>query len=300
MSITQYNSSVRQMSQSKFNAMKNASGKIPDLANQIVMTNSEDTNTSCLRTEVVYDMTSSDANINWGYPNGIQGGITISGKNFIKYERLRVYAYTDWYKQSFEISTEVSSIYGKMNTQSPDANNHNSTYIKMNIVNDGFDISFYSVVIPSGSSAWTLMNGNSNYYIYKIEGILKTPSMIYTGDELTAGNGISIENGVISGIKSEVVWSGAFAYLANEQTMNLDLSKYKYVEFMTSIGNILPMNLQDTRPNGDLYVYLNASSYYDGSWHDGVKCEGTYYYGTKQIKWSGNYCGLTQVRGYWW
>ena len=23
-------------------------------------------------------------------------------------------------------------------------------------------------------------------------------------------------------------------------------------------------------------------------------------YGTKQIKWSGNYCGLQQVRGYWW
>lgn len=300
MPITQYNSSVRQMSQSKFDSMKNASGKIPDLANQIVMTNSEDTNISCLRTEVVYDMTSSDASKNWGYPNGIKGGITISGKNFSKYERLRVYAYTDWYKQSFEISTEVSSIYGKMNTQSPDSNNHNSTYIKMNIVNDGFDISFYSVVIPSGSSSWTLMNGNNNYYIYKIEGILKTPSMIYTGDELIAGNGISIENGVISGIKSEIVWSGNFAYLANEQTMSLDLSKYKYVEFMTSTGNILPMNLQDTRPNGDLYVYLNASSYYNGSWHDGVKCEGTYYYGTKQIKWSGNYCGLAQVRGYWW
>ena len=115
-----------------------------------------------------------------------------------------------------------------------------------------------------------------------------------------AGNGISIENNVISGIKSEIVWSGNFAYLATEQTMSLDLSKYKYVEFMTSIGNILSMNLQDTRPNGDLYVYINASSYYDGSWHDGAKCQGTYYYGTKQIKWSGNYCGLTQVRGYWW
>lgn len=41
MPITQYNSSVRQMSQSKFDSMKNSSGKIPDLANQIVMTNSE-------------------------------------------------------------------------------------------------------------------------------------------------------------------------------------------------------------------------------------------------------------------
>lgn len=64
MPINQYNSSVRQMSQSKFNSMKNASGKIPDLANQIVMTNSEDENVSYLRTEVVYDMTSSDASKN--------------------------------------------------------------------------------------------------------------------------------------------------------------------------------------------------------------------------------------------
>ena len=53
MSITQYNSSVRQMSQSKFNSMKNASGKIPDLANQIVMTNSEDENYDYLRMKLL-------------------------------------------------------------------------------------------------------------------------------------------------------------------------------------------------------------------------------------------------------
>ena len=85
MPITQYNSSVRQMSQSKFNSMKNASGKIPDLANQIVMTNSEDTNTSCLRTEVVYDMTSSDASKNWGYTSGIYSNTTVSNKDFSKF-----------------------------------------------------------------------------------------------------------------------------------------------------------------------------------------------------------------------
>ena len=97
MPITQYNSSVRQMSQSKFNSMKNASGKIPDLANQIVMTNSEDTNISCLRTEVVYDMTSSDANINWGYTSGIENNVTVTGKDFSKYEKLIAYCDTNYY-----------------------------------------------------------------------------------------------------------------------------------------------------------------------------------------------------------
>ena len=41
-------------------------------------------------------------------------------------------------------------------------------------------------------------NSNAEWFVAKIEGVLKTPSMIYTGDELTAGNGIRIANGVIS------------------------------------------------------------------------------------------------------
>ena len=75
MPITQYNSSVRQMSQSKFNSMKNASGKIPDLANQIVMTNSEDANISCLRTKVLW--TNPNPNISFEAQN-----ITLSDGNY--------------------------------------------------------------------------------------------------------------------------------------------------------------------------------------------------------------------------
>ena len=103
MPITQYNSSVRQMSQSKFDSMKNASGKIPDLANQIVMTNSEDSNISCLRTEVVYDMTSSDASKNWGYPNGIQGNVPVT-KDLTKYQynhHLQLYLLSNTFELSY-------------------------------------------------------------------------------------------------------------------------------------------------------------------------------------------------------
>ena len=41
--------------------------------------------------EVIYDKTSSDANINWGYTGGIPSGTTIS-KSFSKYKKLRVWA----------------------------------------------------------------------------------------------------------------------------------------------------------------------------------------------------------------
>lgn len=41
--------------------------------------------------ETVYNKNSSDANINWGYTNGINGNITITGKNFSKYKYLLIY-----------------------------------------------------------------------------------------------------------------------------------------------------------------------------------------------------------------
>lgn len=73
---------------------------------------------------------------------------------------------------------------------------------------------------------------NNDYLIpYKIEGVLKTPAMIYTGEELFAGNGISIENGVISA-DAVLLWengkpneSFALTTLKNVE----DMSKYKYI-----------------------------------------------------------------------
>lgn len=58
-------------------------------------------NTSVIvdKTEVVYDMASSSSSKNWGYTSGIQDGTTISGKNFSKYKKLRIYwmPFTDTY-----------------------------------------------------------------------------------------------------------------------------------------------------------------------------------------------------------
>lgn len=201
MSITQYNSSVRQMSQSKFNSMKNASGKIPDLANQIVMTNSEDTNISCLRTEVVYDMTSSDASKNWGYPNGIGTGVTIN-KDFSKYDFL-VCEYLS-YNNSIVGFCDLSQP-----TMPSDTTGRYILYAVAYIENGYSEL--IGVIDLNKSSLTTYLPGSGVFAakIAKIYGILKTPSMIYTGDELTAGNGINIENGVISRIP---LYKGGFNY----------------------------------------------------------------------------------------
>lgn len=222
MAITQYNSSVRQMSQSKFDSMKNASGKIPDLANQIVMTNSEDTNISCLRTEVVYDMTSSDASKNWGYTSGIQGGVTISGKDFSKYDKLVFYGYrfgimTFCAEIDITISTKSSNLFGRA-TNCFHFIEANVSYtagmtIELNTSLTGFTAKFNQNEYDKNSDA--------EWFVAKIEGILKTPSMIYTGDELIAGNGISIANGVISRIplyKDYFVQSYSSAFKVTTQT----------------------------------------------------------------------------------
>ena len=177
MPITQYNSSVRQMSQSKFNSMKNASGKIPDLANQIVMTNSEDENYDYLRMKLLW--TNSN-------PTGafVAQTISIDLSNYdlflisfnirpltrnIKYSEIMHKGDTDLYLIGVDLD-------GNRKTRSVSINNAGITF---------------------GSSSTDYTDEVVPYQIY---GILKTPSMIYTGDALTAGNGISIENGVISRI----------------------------------------------------------------------------------------------------
>lgn len=200
MPITQYNSSVRQMSQSKFNSMKNSNGKIPDLANQIVMTNSEDTNTSCLRTEVVYDMTSSDVSKNWGYTSGMDSGTTKSGIDLTPYKSLKItiatYAGCLVYFVDLK-STDLNGLcWGSACTATSDSGLGPLLIFGTAQTNS----TKTSITVTSGFLRTNNNTVTNTYKTVKIEGILKTPSMIYTGDELIAGNGISIANGVISNI----------------------------------------------------------------------------------------------------
>lgn len=73
---------------------------------------------------------------------------------------------------------------------------------------------------------------------YQIIGFKKSPAMIYTGAELHEGNGISIENGVISAtnINSEVLLYNSSG--VNSGTITLgDISPYKFITIATSDDN---------------------------------------------------------------
>ena len=224
MPITQYNSSVRQMSQSKFNSMKNANGKIPDLANQIVMTNSEDSNISCLRTEVVYDMTSSDASKNWGYPNGIGTGVTIN-KDFSKYDFLVC-----------EYLSYNNSIVGFCDLSQPTVpSDTTGRYILYAVAYIGNAYSELIGVIDLNKSSLTTYlpgSGALAVKIAKIYGVLKTPSMIYTGDELIAGNGISIANSVISSSSNSTLLNATKYNITTDTRVPVSkatLQQYSYI-----------------------------------------------------------------------
>ena len=59
------------------------------------------------QTELIYDMDSTDASINHGYPNGLIGGRTIE-IDYSKYKKLRIYAQATIGTQSYHSSTEFN------------------------------------------------------------------------------------------------------------------------------------------------------------------------------------------------
>jgi hypothetical protein len=116
---------------------------------------------------------------------------------------------------------------------------------------------------------------------------------------VSVGNGLHLENGVLSGLKSEVVLEGNYFYGSNvvEQVMDIDLSKYKFVEFITTVKQSMFIDL--TQGTADCSFHIIAEQYYSGSWHSGIKCQVSYYINPKQLTWSGNYCGLLAIKGWW-
>ena len=174
-------------------------GKLKKVAGNFVP--KENPNLDCLRTETVYDMSSSDANKNWGYVNGIGTGKVISGKDFSRYDKLIIHA-------TFENTTSGTGILdlshklsgtGTYRTKlifGPASTNHVYYYCFVRV--DGNKTEFANGDMGYSSASETGQLSSTSTFISKIEGVLKTPAMIYTGSELHEGNGISIDNGVIS------------------------------------------------------------------------------------------------------
>ena len=156
-------------------------------------------NLDCLRTEVVYDM--SDPNKSWGFATGIGTGKVLSGKDFSKYDKLIIHA-------TFENTTSGTGILdlshklsgtGTYRTKlifGPASSNHVYYFCFVRVSGDKTEFANGEMGYSSASETGQL--SSTSTFISKIEGVLKTPAMIYTGKELFAGNGINIDNGVIS------------------------------------------------------------------------------------------------------
>lgn len=201
---------IHNMSQTKFNELLESNGgKLPaEFANSIIHTRAEDVNLNQMRTEVIYDNRSSDKH--WGYKTGIPSGTTITGKDFSKYSKLIIHTYQastiGGVKGACEIDLDRPSLQwdGSEQTYYAGSNVYYCTY-----VDDGSDDYVQSrtcmALVNSTKTSITVYSTKTGKYhqqandgkIFMIEGVLKTPVMVYTGAELHEGNGVSIKDGVI-------------------------------------------------------------------------------------------------------
>lgn len=175
---TQFNVNVVK-SEAVFEEMKKA-GLPP---RQIFMTPDVAGNVDNLRTEVIYDKSSLDTSKNWGYTGGIQGGVTVTGKDFSKYDKLII--------TSYQLGLILTLIYDMQNhgyeqsIAGTSADLKVEMNLKCNVLND--KTAFNVTAIGYYNGGWVDRNSNVSYVVTKIEGILKNPSAIYTGfglDEL--------------------------------------------------------------------------------------------------------------------
>ena len=189
---------ITHMTEKQLKELESSESGLPE--NAIITTSDIDENISCLRTEVVYDMTSSDASKNWGYTSGIRNNVTVTGKDFSKYEKLIAYCYTNYYTYPVEIDLTKHTVENFYLSRLCIGKADSMLYFaggQTNLEKTSFTARIFRV---NNTTNMSTEYDEDSFYVYKIEGILKTPSMIYTGDALTAGNGISIANGVISNI----------------------------------------------------------------------------------------------------
>lgn len=196
---------INSMTQEQMQSLKDSSGKIPSLANQLIMTDEEDANLSQLRTEVVYDRSSPDTSKNWTITVGIKGGIVTGHGDFTKYERIKVTAWNYDTTITYFIDLinptpkEITSGYpysGCGQVLSP--NNITEEHYSFSAVSsDKKEFYHYKAGYIKDTTDYPRQE-NAQYVVTKIEGYLKEPAMIYTGDELYDSDTVTIKNGVIN------------------------------------------------------------------------------------------------------
>ena len=159
-------------------------------------------NVDYLKTEIVYDMSSLDPNKNWSYTGGIKAGSVIPGKDFSKYEKLIIYVQFSGQVSGtgfLDLSKTLPSP-GTYRTKLAFGSEENTDiYICfVRVSADKTEFANGQMGFLRGSTFFDRGSSYDSYFVYKIEGVLKTPSMIYTGAELFAGDSVDITEGKIS------------------------------------------------------------------------------------------------------
>ncbi len=150
------------------------SGSIYNLGEDFANTELSNIKVNINITEVVYDMTSSSSSKNWGYTSGIQGGTTVSGKNFSKYNKLIIY-YTRNFSQNLQYSIDLKL---------PKVAEYGSTGVwqlydqyGMHFITSASQVSLDKTAFMhrqcgiSQGTNFTQENNTTNFVVYKIEGV---------------------------------------------------------------------------------------------------------------------------------
>ena len=125
------------------------------------------------KTEIIYDMNSSDPNINWGYTSGIGSSTTVTGKDFTKYKKL-IGTYGDGGNAQWVVITDLSipstQKYSGVNSVSRIDNSVNnqmlSRFAELSISLDKTSLTTYSDFSYNGNA-----NFVQSYKLCKLEGV---------------------------------------------------------------------------------------------------------------------------------
>lgn len=143
-----------------------------DIDNVVTDINQINSNIDKLTPVTLYDFTSDDADINWGYTSGIQGGVTVSDKSFGQFSKLRITAFFVKEQFVFEFPLKGKSVdYMWASASGGIAYDQagimgcvvktNSTQTTFNVITIGY----------YNTSGWQARNSNSLYFVGKIEGV---------------------------------------------------------------------------------------------------------------------------------
>lgn len=155
-----------------------------------------------LQIDTLYDKSSSNILLNWDQPNGIKGGVTITDKDFSKYDTLNIYCtFNDIpHIYTIDLTTKNTSDYlpvypyagGGTLTSLDDIIAGSSTagiYFSFIGINENkTSLTHIHTGYTSGSNL-TFRNNNTSYTIHKIEGIYKSvPRQTNTGNITTTAS----------------------------------------------------------------------------------------------------------------